>query len=98
MPVYDFRACVPTLSAYIEPTCAQCAQRFARGSGTYWRSMSDTEKVAPLSPATDADGKLLLSGAEADALLRECFTELSAGLMDLVQGSIDSTNDLFEMN
>ena len=60
--------------------------------------MSDTGKVETLSPATDADGKLLLSGAEADAVLRECFAQLSAGLTDLVRGSMDSTNDLFEMN
>src|SRR6202158_5066155 len=51
-----------------------------------------------LSPATDEDGKLLLSVPQADALLRECFALIKAQLHDLVLQSIETTNDLFEMN
>ncbi len=50
------------------------------------------------TPATDQDGKLLLSAKEADALLRKCFSLLKADLNDLVHASIDTTNDLFEMS
>jgi hypothetical protein len=65
--------------------------------------MSDTISPSTLSPstvspATDADGKLLLSAAEADALLRKCFEMIKAELHSLVQMSIETTNDLFEMN
>jgi hypothetical protein len=49
-------------------------------------------------PATDADGKLLLSAEDAKALLRECFSEYRQGLHELVVMSIETTNDLFEMN
>jgi hypothetical protein len=50
------------------------------------------------SPATDADGNLLLSREEAQALLRECFAEFKTGLIALVHVSIETTNDLFENN
>ena len=60
--------------------------------------MSDATTPNTLSPATDEDGKLLLSVPEADALLRECFALIKAQLHDLVQLSIETTNDLFEMN
>jgi uncharacterized protein DUF1631 len=61
-------------------------------------SMSDSTTPDTLSPATDEDGKLLLSVPEADALLRECFGLIKAQLHDLVWQSIETTNDLFEMN
>ncbi|MEP6998820.1 MAG: DUF1631 family protein, partial [Betaproteobacteria bacterium] len=48
------------------------------------------------SPATDADGNLLLSSDDAQALLRECFAEFKAALTALVHVSIETTNDLFE--
>lgn len=51
-----------------------------------------------VTPATDQDGNLLLSPQEADALVRKCFSLLKADLGDLVHTSIDTTNDLFEMN
>src|SRR6266699_6701122 len=60
--------------------------------------MSDSTIPDTLSPATDEDGKLLLSVPEADALLRECFALIKAQLHDLVKLSIETTNDLFEMN
>src|ERR1700730_3410617 len=60
--------------------------------------MSDSTTPDTLSPATDEDGKLLLSVPEADALLRECFGLIKAQLHDLVWQSIETTNDLFEMN
>ena len=60
--------------------------------------MSDSTTPDTLSPATDEDGKLLLSAPEADALLRECFSLIKAQLHDLVKLSIETTNDLFEMN
>jgi hypothetical protein len=60
--------------------------------------MSDSTTPDTLSPATDEDGKLLLSAPEADALLRECFGLIKAQLHDLVWQSIETTNDLFEMN
>ncbi len=50
------------------------------------------------SPATDADGNLLLSREDARALLRECFAEFKAGLVALVHVSIETTNDLFDGN
>jgi hypothetical protein len=50
------------------------------------------------SPATDADGNLLLSREDAQALLRECFAQFKAGLIALVHVSIETTNDLFEGN
>ena len=49
-------------------------------------------------PATDADGKLLLSAEEANSLLRDCFAAFKLGLHELVAMSIETTNDLFEMN
>jgi hypothetical protein len=61
-------------------------------------SMSDSTTPDTLSPATDADGKLLLSAQEADALLRECLALIKAQLHDLVMTSIETTNDLFERN
>jgi hypothetical protein len=60
--------------------------------------MLDTTPTTTFPPATDADGKLLLSAEEASELLRECFAEFRQGLHDLVALSIETTNDLFEMN
>src|SRR5579862_5618858 len=60
--------------------------------------MSETEKGDTHAPATDADGKLLLTPAEADALLRECFTEVGEGLETYVRTCVETTNDLFEMS
>src|SRR6202022_1682556 len=60
--------------------------------------MSDSTTPDTLSPATDEDGKLLLSVPEADALLRQCFALIKPQLHDLVLQSIETTNDLFEMN
>ena len=60
--------------------------------------MLDTPTPAIFPPATDADGKLLLSADEALALLRECFVEFRSGMRDLVAMSLETTNDLFEMN
>jgi hypothetical protein len=59
--------------------------------------MADLAPTQP-SPATDADGNLLLSSEDAQALLRECFDEFKAGLIALVHVSIETTNDLFETN
>jgi len=60
--------------------------------------MSDTISPITVSPATDADGKLLLSAPEADALLRKCFAMIKEDLHLLVETSIETTNDLFEAN
>lgn len=61
--------------------------------------MADIASTPPSpSPATDADGNLLLSSEEAKALLRECFAEFKAGLTSLVHVSIETTNDLFDGN
>ncbi len=60
--------------------------------------MRDTPPTAIFPPATDADGNLLLSAEEALALLRECFVEFKLGMHELVAMSIETTNDLFEMN
>ena len=60
--------------------------------------MSDSTTPETVSPATDEDGKLLLSAQEADALLRSCFAQIKAQLHDLVMMSIETTNDLFETN
>ena len=60
--------------------------------------MSDPNTPDTVSPATDEDGKLLLSGPEADALLRKCLALIKAQLHDLVMMSIETTNDLFEAN
>ena len=60
--------------------------------------MLDTPTSATFPPATDADGKLLLSADDALALLRECFVEFKAGMHELVAMSLETTNDLFEMN
>ena len=60
--------------------------------------MSDTISPITVSPATDADGKLLLSAPEADALLRRCFAMIKEDLHLLVETSIETTNDLFEAN
>jgi hypothetical protein len=59
--------------------------------------MADLAPTHP-SPATDADGNLLLSSEDAQALLRECFDEFKAALTALVHVSIETTNDLFEAN
>ena len=59
--------------------------------------MADLAPTQP-SPATDADGNLLLSSEDAQSLLRECFDEFKAGLIALVHVSIETTNDLFEGN
>jgi hypothetical protein len=60
--------------------------------------MSDPNTSDTVSPATDEDGKLLLSAPEADALLRECLVLIKPQLHDLVMTSIETTNDLFETN
>ena len=60
--------------------------------------MSDSNTPDTVSPATDEDGKLLLSAQEADALLRKCLALIKAQLHDLVMMSIETTNDLFETN
>jgi len=61
--------------------------------------MADIASTPPSpSPATDADGNLLLSSEDAKALLRECFAEFKAGLTSLVHVSIETTNDLFDGN
>jgi hypothetical protein len=60
--------------------------------------MSDSTTPGTVSPATDEDGKLLLSAQEADALLRACLALIKAQLHDLVMMSIETTNDLFETN
>ena len=61
--------------------------------------MADLAPTQPSpSPATDADGNLLLSRDDAQALLRECFAEFKTGLTALVHVSIETTNDLFEHN
>jgi hypothetical protein len=60
--------------------------------------MIDSEKLEVHAPATDADGNLLLSADEARDLLRECFDVLKNSLRSLVRMSIETTNDLFEMN
>ena len=60
--------------------------------------MSDSTTPDTLSPATDEDGKLLLSAPEADALLRQCLALIRGQLHDLVLTSIETTNDLFERN
>jgi len=60
--------------------------------------MSDSNTPDTISPATDQDGKLLLSAQGADGLLRECLTLIKAPLHDMVLMSIETTNDLFERN
>ena len=60
--------------------------------------MLDTPIAASFPPATDPDGNLLLGTDEAQALLRECFEEFKLGMRQLVAMSIETTNDLFEMN
>jgi Protein of unknown function (DUF1631) len=60
--------------------------------------MSDTISPELLTPATDADGKLLLSTPEADALLRRCFEMIKTDVRLQVETSIEMTNDLFEAN
>ncbi len=60
--------------------------------------MIDTPTTVTFPPATDHDGNLLLSVEQAQQLLRECFVEFSAGMHELVAMSIETTNDLFEMN
>jgi uncharacterized protein DUF1631 len=60
--------------------------------------MSDPVSPPNPPPATDADGKLLLSRDEARALLRECCAQFLSSLVEVVAGSIEGTNDLFEQN
>jgi hypothetical protein len=60
--------------------------------------MSDTPSTVTQQPATDADGKLLLSADEARALLRECCAQFQSGLVEVLSGSLEGTNDLFEQN
>ena len=60
--------------------------------------MSDTPSTVIQPPATDADGKLLLSAEEARALLRECCAQFQSGLVEVLSGSLEGTNDLFEQN
>ena len=60
--------------------------------------MSDLVSPPLSPPATDADGKLLLTPEEARALLRECCAQFVSSLSDVVAISIDGTNDLFELN
>jgi len=58
----------------------------------------DTPTTVTFPHATDHDGNLLLSGEQAQQLLRECFVEFRAGMHELAAMSIETTNDLFEMN
>lgn len=62
--------------------------------------MSDTTGPATLQPrpATDADGKLLLSAEEARSLLRECHAQFQSGLCEAFGNSLENTGDLFEQN
>jgi len=60
--------------------------------------MLDTSTPTAFPPASDADGNLLLTAEEAQSLLRECFVEFKLGLRELIAMSIETTNDLFEMN
>jgi hypothetical protein len=60
--------------------------------------MSDPVAPPTSPPATDSDGKLLLTPDEARALLRECCAQFLSGLIDVVTSSIEGTNDLFEQN
>jgi hypothetical protein len=60
--------------------------------------MADPDSSLTTPPATDADGKLLLSREEARALLRECCAQFLSSLVDVMATSIDGTNDLFEQN
>jgi hypothetical protein len=60
--------------------------------------MADPVSPPTSPPATDADGKLLLTPEEARALLRECCAQFLASLVEVVSGSIEGTNDLFEQN
>ena len=60
--------------------------------------MSDPVSPSTFPPATDADGKLLLSREEARALLRECCAQFLSSLVEVVSTSMEGTNDLFEQN
>ena len=60
--------------------------------------MSDPVSPSTFPPATDADGKLLLSREEARALLRECCAQFLSSLVEVVSNSMEGTNDLFEQN
>ena len=60
--------------------------------------MLDTPTTVTFPTATDHDGNLLLTGEQAQQLLRECHAEFRSGLHELVAMSIETTNDLFEMN
>ena len=60
--------------------------------------MAEPASVVQAPAATDADGNLLLSASQASDLLRRCFVEFKSGLSNLVRVSIETTNDLFDMN
>ncbi|HTS21354.1 MAG TPA: DUF1631 family protein [Casimicrobiaceae bacterium] len=60
--------------------------------------MSDPVSPTTPLPATDADGRLLLSADQARALLRQCCAQFQSGLVEVLAGSLDGTNDLFEQN
>lgn len=60
--------------------------------------MADPTSSPVYPPATDADGKLVLSSEEARALLRECFAQFRSAMIDMLHTSIETTNDLFETN
>jgi hypothetical protein len=60
--------------------------------------MADPDSPLTPPPATDADGKLLLTRDAARALLRECCAQFLSSLLEVVAASIDGTNDLFEQN
>jgi hypothetical protein len=60
--------------------------------------MADPDSSPTTPPATDADGKLLLTPEEARVLLRECCAQFLSSLVEVVAVSIEGTNDLFEQN
>src|SRR5438552_8134134 len=55
--------------------------------------MVDSEKLAAPVPATDAEGKLLLSADEARDLLRDCFAAFEDRLRSLMRMSVETTNE-----
>ncbi len=57
--------------------------------------------VAPAEvrkPITDPDGRLLLGPSEARLILRECFELFRSNLTGIAKLSIETSNDLFEMD
>jgi len=57
-----------------------------------------TQSVDAHAAATDVDGRLLLRPDEVQALLRECFAQYHAKLIEFMRSSLEQTNDLFEMH